>query len=506
MHEPPQNQGGFSLSQLPPLSLRLRLTLWTVAIFVILQTSLALVFELYRAESINTVFNARLQARAMRIVHKIQDDSQPLSDQRLAAICAEEFGTLRSLEVVIDLFDQTGARVATSAVPAAAVPHGLAARVREARSLEFFSGSAEQFLHLSLQPATARGVLIPISRQGSPFGTLAVVAADDVAHSMLEILARLVLTSIVVGVVASSIATYLIAGIAVRPINAVTRAVRRISPESIGDHVDVPIASSEMAVLQDELELARQRIESGFVRQERFMSNVSHEIKTPIAVMLAEAQTIKLDKAPSEIKDFVKSVSEEALRLGRMVDSFLLLTRVRHGKKQIPGVESCLVREVLMDSFDSCRPMATQFGVRLDIRLPEASDVDASLQGNCDLLRTVFDNLLRNAIRFSPRGGMVSLSAQVQDAHLHATVRDQGKGIAPELLPRVFNRFAQAKEEEHRGRGHGLGLEIALGIAELHGGSIVVRNLPDAGAEFTVILPLATPQAACSQLPERSAV
>ncbi|MEK6701891.1 MAG: HAMP domain-containing sensor histidine kinase [Planctomycetota bacterium] len=505
MPEPPQNQGGFSLSQLPPLSLRLRLTLWTVAIFVILQTSLALVFELYRTESINSMFNGHLHAHAMRIVRAIEDDKEPVSDLRLAAISAQEFGVSPS-RAVVDLFSDAGVRVATSASPASEVPPGLSRRVRVARSVEFFSGSSDQFLGPDAQSSAARGVLVPVARTGDPLRVLAVVAADDVAHSMLEILTRFVLTSIAVGVVSSSIATYLIAGIAVHPINAVTRAVRRISPESIGDHVDVPIASSEMAELQDELELARQRIESGFVRQERFMSNVSHEIKTPIAVMLAEAQTIKLDKAAPEIRDFVKSVSEEALRLGRMVDSFLLLTRVRHGKKQIPGAESCLIREVLMDSFDSCRPMATQFGVRLDVRLPEASDVDTSLQGNCDLLRTVFDNLLRNAIRFSPRGGMVSLSAEIQRGHLHASIRDQGKGISPELLPRVFNRFAQAKEEEHRGRGHGLGLEIALGIAELHGGSIVVRNLPDAGAEFTVILPLATHQAPSLDCPARSVV
>jgi signal transduction histidine kinase len=488
----------FSLVRPPPLSLRLKLTLWTVAIFFVIQATLALIFQLYRAESINGIFNEKLRERTARIERALSGDPV-LTDARLAELAVEEFGAVQARDVTVHVFDDSGTLVATTAAPPEQVPPGLARRAAAATEVQFFTGAGGELLSAESRIASARGTMIPMVDELAKRRTLVVIIGDDIASEMLKVLTRLVVVSVLIGVFSSAIAAYMIAGIAVQPINALTRALRRISPESIGTHVAVPVASSEMAELQGELELARKRIEVGFLRQERFMSNVSHEIKTPIAVMLAEAQTVKLESASASVKDFVRSISDEAIRLGRMVDSFLLLTRVRDGKQQVPGSETCLIREVLMDSFESCRPMAVQFGIRLDIRLPDGEGVDRSVLGNCDLLRTIFDNLLRNAIRFAPTGSLVTLEGVIRDGYLHASVRDQGSGIPPELIPHIFDRFSQAKDEARRGRGHGLGLEIAMGIAELHGGNIVVRNLEAGGAEFTVTLPVMPGQAeACS--------
>lgn len=125
------------------------------------------------------------------------------------------------------------------------------------------------------------------------------------------------------------------------------------------------------------------------------------------------------------------------------------------------------------------------------MQLPDGEDLDVAVLGNCDLLRTVIDNLVRNAIRFTPKDGVVMVSAAVRDDRLTINVRDVGPGIPAELLPRIFDRFSQSKDELRRGRGHGLGLEIAMGITELHGGTIVARNVETGGCEFEVVLPVA---------------
>ena len=93
---------------------------------------------------------------------------------------------------------------------------------------------------------------------------------------------------------------------------------------------------------------------------------------------------------------------------------------------------------------------------------------------------------------FSPKGAVVEISSAVEDKRLIMRVRDVGPGIPDDLLPRIFDRFAQSTDEQRRGRGHGLGLEIAMGITEMHGGTITVVNRADGGCEFSVSLPVST--------------
>jgi signal transduction histidine kinase len=111
--------------------------------------------------------------------------------------------------------------------------------------------------------------------------------------------------------------------------------------------------------------------------------------------------------------------------------------------------------------------------------------------GDRELLITMLDNLIRNACRFSPTGATVEVSAAIQDKRVRVGVRDHGPGVPPMMLEKIFERFVQADQSEPSGRkGSGIGLAIAQGIAELHGGTIDVKNNEDAGCTFSVELPL----------------
>lgn len=486
------------------VSLRLKLTLWTMIIFVVLQLSLGFVFLLYLSEAINRVFDDQVGQRARAIASAVRDRLPNITDTELAAIADEPY-FLRE-NTVVAIFEQrqtepprvlAATKSLTDEWPSELL--GQLAIVRNSENFRAMVGIPGVGLE---QASVARGAAIGMSDPRGHRYVLAVFVNDDHAQRMLSLASQVLLLTIPIGIIATGIATYVISGIAVRPIYAVTRAARSLSPESIGERMNVPVVSSEMAALNKELELARQRIETGFRAQERFMSNISHEIKTPIAVILAEAQSLKTDGLPQQVREFIHSAAEEAGKLGRTVDSFLLLTRVRHGKAEIPQSETCLIRDVLLDSYQGCRPMAVMHGVRLELVLPDDDGIDGAVMGNCDLLRTIFDNLIRNGIRFSPRDSVVSIVAATDndpvtgERRISISVRDRGPGIPAELLPRIFDRFSQSKEEERRGRGHGLGLEIAQGIAELHGGRITVSNVTEngGGAEFRVWLPLHLPQ------------
>lgn len=480
----------------PRVSLRVKVTAWIVLIFLVIQISLVFVFQLYQGRTITSYFTHRLEARTTAAAGLLAPADGPPDDATLGRAADESESASPFEDFVLALYDGAGSRVASSRNPPPAdPPDDLWAAVRAG------AGPASGVLPADALPAAARAsrgaravLLRAQDRAGRTFYLYGVMT-DDYAQVMLALLSRVLIVSIPIGVVAAAVSAYLIAGIATGPLNAIREMARRLSPESIGERFDVPAGSTETAALRQDLENARQRLEAGFNAQERFMSNVSHELKTPIAVILTEAQTLRLDGSPATVREFVRGAIDELDKLARTVDSFLLLTRVRHGKAATPS-DLCLLRDVLVDSYTSCATMAAQHEVRLDLTLPDDDHVDAAVTGNADLLRTICDNLIRSAIRYSPRGGTVWIASSVHGQEVRVCVRDDGPPIPDDILPRIFDRYAQTRDSHRTGRGHGLGLEIAQGIAELHGGRITAANRvtdggAPAGCEFTVLLPLA---------------
>ena len=407
----------------------------------------------------------------------------------------------------IDVLDAHGAPVATNLPPATKLDSLLFTRAANAD--DPFS------VRTVVQPVGGRTTpdrvsIAPITTSDGRDYFVVLTTSDVSATEMQELTTRMIAAAIPIGILPIALSAYLIAGFAVRPLADIRELAQRLSPESIDQSIENAPASSEVSEVRKELELARQRIEAGFAAQERFMSNVSHELKTPIAVVLTGAQALKADELPRSAKEFLRGMTEELEKLARVVDNFLLLTRVRHNKGIIPALESCALRDVLLDSYAGCSSMAAMHKVRLSLRVPEGDDMDATVEGNVDLLRIIFDNIIRNAIRFSPEGETVEVEAVASPSQISVHVRDSGPGIPPALLPRLFDRFAQSKDEERRGRGHGLGLEIALGIAELHSGTISVSNRDPKGCEFVVVLPRlqtgdpSTPGFQNGALPDRS--
>ncbi|MDB5295116.1 MAG: integral rane sensor signal transduction histidine kinase, partial [Phycisphaerales bacterium] len=311
---------------------------------------------------------------------------------------------------------------------------------------------------------------------------------------------RRVLATLPVGLLAAAAAGWAVAGVAVRPLARLRRIAADLRPDTLSRPIDVGSDTAELTDLQAELDDARRRLDAGYEAQERFVANVSHEVKTPITAILTEAQLLarERDLAPN-VRRFVDSTSDEMRRLNRLVESFLLLTRVRHGQPPAGTTRRVSVNDLVMESVEHCGPMADLHGVRLEPELVAGADDDPDLavRGDPELLCTMLDNLVRNAVRFSPRGDAVRVSVRpgggdngdALPGHVSVYVRDRGPGIAPMVLDKLFGTAAR-READAPGRGTGLGLEIAQGIAELHGGRVQARNLPDVGCELHVALPL----------------
>lgn len=246
-----------------------------------------------------------------------------------------------------------------------------------------------------------------------------------------------------------------------------------------------------VAVLHDVTEVRRlERIRSEFV------ANVSHELRTPLTSIQGFLETLQ-DGAiddPATLRRFLGIISNETSRLARIVDDLLDLSRLESGRLELRPVPVDL-RVLIQRTLDFYTPAADTRGVTLGAALP---DQLPAVPGDEDLLEQVLRNLVDNAVKYTPSGGRVQVRAETvaySDGRREVVVRvsDTGPGIAPEHLPRLFERFYRVDRARSRALGGtGLGLAIVKHIVERHGGRAWVDSAPGAGATFSVALPLAS--------------
>lgn len=469
------------------MSLRLKLTLWITTIALVIHLTLTAAVLLYQRVSVRNFFDLRFQPRLAGMVAGLRGSNfeiEPAAWDRLA----REHLSAPTGDPYLAAVYRTG-----EGVIAATGPH----TPPESQVLSWLDPDTELAVHRESRPyeIRPRDVLAPsrtfvqrIFDAGGREHLLVVMVTDVPAASVLSVLSSVLMMTIPAGVLAAGASGWLISGLIMRPLMQLRQLAGSLAPELLDQPMAVGSTVPELRILQNELEDSRERLRSALVAHDRFISNVSHELKTPVAVLLTEAQTIDRAGLTQDQARFIDSVTDEMRRLGRMVESFLTLTRVRAGKA-IANADRCELNDVIMQSVETCSAMARQQSVTLEPRLAEAPH-GAEIFGDFELLRIMVDNLIRNAIRFSPPGATVVIVLESAGHEWSIRVRDDGPGIPDEMLGSLFDRFTQASTETVRGRGYGLGLSIAQGIAELHAGDISVENLP-VGCEFKIRIPRA---------------
>jgi len=221
------------------------------------------------------------------------------------------------------------------------------------------------------------------------------------------------------------------------------------------------------------------------------IASVSHDLRTPLASTraLIEAVADGVAEDPQTEKRYLSSARRELAHLSRLVDDLFELARIDAGVLQLT-LEEASLHDLISDTISSFQPQANSRGVRL---VGEVSgDVDPVLI-NPPRLQRVLHNLLSNALRHTPADGTVALRATPQGDEVRVEVTDTGEGIAPEDLPRVFERSFRAERsrtrpEEEGAPGAGLGLAIARGLIEAHGGTMDAESDPGRGSRFCFTL------------------
>ncbi|MBI5246039.1 MAG: HAMP domain-containing histidine kinase [Elusimicrobia bacterium] len=219
----------------------------------------------------------------------------------------------------------------------------------------------------------------------------------------------------------------------------------------------------------------------------RLMQDVAHELKNPLSVILGYAHYLtKETVSPEETRKALRAVLSNAERLVGMVDHLQEVVRLESDGF---NVETRTIEgsTLLQEAAESAELEAARHGVRLRWRSP----VGDSLLVNADSRRVlqVFANLLSNALKFTPEGGSIDVTAQRDGDFVRFTVLDTGAGIPADELPMLFDRFYQTTDNTQKRKGLGLGLAICKGLVTAHGGRIWVESLPGVGSAFNFTLP-----------------
>jgi signal transduction histidine kinase/ActR/RegA family two-component response regulator len=242
---------------------------------------------------------------------------------------------------------------------------------------------------------------------------------------------------------------------------------------------------AERAALLERERAARAEAESANRAKDEFLATLSHELRTPLNAVIGWSARARLKTGP-DLERALGIIARNAEAQARIVDDMLDLSRIVNGKLRLE-LRRLRVQDPVRTAVEALRPAAEAKHVRLELALDASLEADA----DPDRLQQIVFNLVSNAIKFTPSGGQVRVSARGAGASTVIAVSDTGQGIAPEFLPNVFTPFRQADGSATRRHGGlGLGLAIARQLAEAHGGRLHAESAGlGQGATFSLVLP-----------------
>jgi len=272
---------------------------------------------------------------------------------------------------------------------------------------------------------------------------------------------------------------------AIRPIEDISEAAERVSASNLSERVPIDENKSELGRLARVLNGTFERLEAGFQEQRRFVADASHELRTPVSVILAQTETsLVRERSAEEYREVVEACHRAARRMKGLVSSLLTLARSDSGELALER-QTCDLKSITEDVAVMVTPLAKERGVQVELNLE-----DVAVHADPEAMSQVLANLLTNAISYNESGGHVAVELRPVDERVVLTIQDTGVGIPEEHRDQIFKRFYRVEEERSRKvGGSGLGLAISRQIIEAHAGTIGFESEVGVGTTFTVSLP-----------------
>ncbi len=307
---------------------------------------------------------------------------------------------------------------------------------------------------------------------------------DNIAHTLnpnwnIPLLLELVIVSVVVG----GVMTAVISRAFFNPVKNLRQAMDKVANGDFAIQLDTDKSSSgEIKELYAGFNLMTNELKATEILQTDFISNVSHEFKTPINAIEGYSTLLQgCENLDDDQKEYVEKILFNTGRLSSLVSNILLLSKIENqsiqAKREVFSLDE-QIRETIVALETAWAPKNIELDVELD---------SVKYNGNEIMMRHIWSNLISNAIKFTPENSTVSIRLQNQKDKFVFSVTDQGEGLSDEAQKHLFDRFYQA-DTSHKSEGNGLGLALVKQILDIDGGDITAENVNGGGCRFTVTL------------------
>lgn len=273
---------------------------------------------------------------------------------------------------------------------------------------------------------------------------------------------------------------------AIQPIEDISATAVKIAAGDLSQRINTTGTENELGRLANVLNSTFARLEAAFAHQARFTSDASHELRTPVSVILTQAQgALARERSPAEYREALEACQRAAHRMRKLTESLLALARLDAGEENFKREAFDLAR-IASECVELVRPLASEKNLSLS-----CEPSPAICKGDPERIGQVVTNLLSNAIHFNRPMGFIKVVVRAQDGSALLEVADAGSGIPAEDLPHIFERFYRVDKARSRVQGStGLGLAISKAIVDAHGGELTATSRIGEGSTFTVKLPL----------------
>jgi signal transduction histidine kinase len=465
-------------------SVRLRLTLWHVVLLAILQTVFCITVYILLSESIYKSVDGILSSVNRDVKAALHVELDRGSD--ISTVPAKALDTLFHTGGAFAIYDRQGHLLADR-------PRGDAARlapfpydptVISEKSHVYTWTTEESRRRMSVQ-------LVSFSDYGATY----VVVSSHLLDPMLSdvrVVQQIFMIAVPIILLLTGFCGWLLARKSLAPVAAMSDRARRIGEHNDTERLTVSNPRDELGRLATAFNELLDRLSNALSLQRQFMADAAHELRTPISV-IRTASEITLDqehREESEYRTVLNITAAQTRHLSRTVEDVFRLARSDMGRN-ILTVENIYLDEVLEEAGRN----AALLGRAKDISFEMSLMRESPFKGDEELLRQMVSNLLENSLKFTPRGGRISLSLDRMNEQYVITVADSGIGIPVDARGRIFDRFFRGKSEvgdptPATPAGSGLGLSIARSIAEAHYGTLNLLSSDEHGTTFAAFLPL----------------
>ena len=332
-----------------------------------------------------------------------------------------------------------------------------------------------------------------VQARGTPY-TLVVLRSLHDQEDLLEGASYALLIAVPLALLLASIGGYFLARKSLAPVVRMSATASRIGAANLHERLPVVNERDELGGLALVINGLLARLDTSFEQQRRFMADASHELRTPVAIMRSEAEVALSEPEISnaELRESIAIFKEETKRLTGIVEDLFMLARADAGQYQLTPKEFYL-DELAGEVIHAVRALAAERELTVQLNAAE----EMPFRGDENLLRRLLLNLVDNAIKYTSKGGAVTVSCKPEGKHYIITVGDTGPGITAESQPHIFERFYRVDTARSRAEddgagltsGAGLGLSIARWIAEAHDGTLELLRSSEAGSVFQLVLP-----------------